>query len=60
MVKTIINLTGSKILNKKEQQVIHGGGRPRCFTDADCFQLTGDPTVKCYHAPRQAGFCLVQ
>ncbi|MDY0779562.1 hypothetical protein [Tenacibaculum sp. IB213877] len=35
------------ILNKKAQQKISGGARPRCNTDRDCFLATGDRTDRC-------------
>jgi len=34
-------------LNKKKQQSITGGGRPRCYSNLDCFLATGDPTDRC-------------
>ncbi|WP_165915703.1 hypothetical protein [Tenacibaculum skagerrakense] len=45
MKKNILALGTS--LNKKEQQSISGGARPRCFSHRDCFLITGDRTDRC-------------
>lgn len=55
MLKNIMKLKGIQELSTSQQKSTNGGGRPRCFSDHQCFLLTGDPTVVCYH-----GSCLVQ
>lgn len=45
MLKNISNL--GTIINKKKQKSIKGGGRPRCYTNLDCFIATGDFTDRC-------------
>ena len=47
MLKNIMKLKGIQELSKTQQKSTNGGGRPRCFSDLLCFQLTGDPTVRC-------------
>ncbi|CAM1352275.1 MULTISPECIES: hypothetical protein [Tenacibaculum] len=47
MKKSILNFKGSKQLSKSAQKSIQGGGRPRCYSDRDCFLATGDITDKC-------------
>lgn len=51
MLKSIMKLNGVKELNKSQLKATNGGGRPRCFTDEQCFRLTGDPTVRCVYIP---------
>ena len=53
MKKSILNL--GQVLNKKQQQSIHGGGLTFCDTDQDC--LVGQPPF-CQAACLTQGFCI--
>lgn len=60
MLKNIKKLNGVKELSKSELKVTNGGGRPRCLSDAICYQLTGDPTVRCVFIPHlNYGICMI-
>ena len=47
MLKSILSFEGGKQLSKVQQKSISGGGRPRCYSDRDCFIATGDITDRC-------------
>ncbi|WP_165872221.1 hypothetical protein [Tenacibaculum sp. M341] len=45
MLKNISSL--GTTLEKEAQKTIKGGGRPRCYSNYDCFLATGDLTDRC-------------